>query len=91
MKTSRSLTTKRPPSLKARTPDRALELRSSALRACTVLQSGTGRIAESAYRRAAAQDFAGEHELDDWLAAEREIDAQTATPGAKPRCNDCRC
>lgn len=33
------------------------------------------RIAEAAYLRAAARGFAPGHELDDWLAAERELDA----------------
>jgi len=33
------------------------------------------RIAEGAYRRAEARGFAGNRELDDWLEAEREIDA----------------
>jgi hypothetical protein len=32
------------------------------------------RIAEAAYRRAEARRFAPGAELDDWLAAEREID-----------------
>jgi hypothetical protein len=37
------------------------------------------RIAESAYLSAAARGFGGDHELDDWLAAEREVDAQSAS------------
>jgi Protein of unknown function (DUF2934) len=32
------------------------------------------RIAERAYLLAAARGFAGDHQLDDWLAAEREVD-----------------
>jgi hypothetical protein len=32
-------------------------------------------IAEAAYYRSAARGFAPGHELDDWLAAEAEIDA----------------
>lgn len=34
------------------------------------------QIAESAYLRAAARGFAGDQSLDDWLAAEREIDSR---------------
>jgi hypothetical protein len=82
MKTSRSLTTQRPPSPEgtdARQSTGAQELGTTGVHSAAERHR---RIAESAYRRAAARDFAGEHELDDWLAAEREIDAQTATPGA---------
>lgn len=32
-------------------------------------------IAEAAYYRAAARDFEGGHEIEDWLAAERELGA----------------
>ena len=39
------------------------------------------RIAEAAYRRAEARNFAPGGEIDDWLAAEREIDSDvTAAP-----------
>lgn len=34
------------------------------------------RIAISAYWRAAQRQFAPGHELDDWLAAEREVDEE---------------
>ncbi len=34
------------------------------------------RIAISAYWRAAQRQFAPGHELDDWLEAEREVDAE---------------
>ncbi|HEY6642807.1 DUF2934 domain-containing protein [Povalibacter sp.] len=34
------------------------------------------RIAMSAYWRAASRQFAPGHELDDWLAAESEVDAK---------------
>jgi hypothetical protein len=30
-------------------------------------------VAEAAYFRAASRDFAPGHEVDDWLAAEREV------------------
>ncbi len=33
------------------------------------------RIAMSAYWRAASRQFAPGHELDDWLAAEQEVDS----------------
>jgi hypothetical protein len=45
------------------------------------------RISEAAYRIAAARGFAGGLELDDWLAAEREVDAidqERLMPGSKP-------
>jgi Protein of unknown function (DUF2934) len=34
------------------------------------------RIAEAAYRRAHARNFEAGGELEDWLAAEREVDAE---------------
>jgi len=34
------------------------------------------RIAEAAYKRAQQRNFAPGHDLDDWLEAEQEIDAQ---------------
>jgi predicted transcriptional regulator len=33
------------------------------------------RIAEAAYRRAQQRNFAPGHDLEDWLAAEQEVDA----------------
>ncbi len=36
------------------------------------------RIAEAAYKRAQQRNFAPGHDLEDWLAAEKDIDAQTA-------------
>lgn len=45
--------------------------------------SREARIAEAAYWRAERRGFTAGHELDDWLAAEREIDGQlAAAPGA---------
>jgi hypothetical protein len=35
-------------------------------------------ISQAAYLRAKQRGFAAGHEVDDWLAAEREIDAQLA-------------
>lgn len=37
------------------------------------------RIAEAAYYRAQGRGFTGDHQLDDWLAAEREIAALIST------------
>jgi len=34
------------------------------------------RIAEAAYRRAQSRNFAPGHDLEDWLEAEKEIDAE---------------
>ena len=38
-------------------------------------------IAEAAYLRAAARGFAPGHELEDWLAAEAEVDARLGRRG----------
>ncbi len=35
-------------------------------------------IAEAAYRRAEQRNFEAGHELEDWLAAEAEVDQQVA-------------
>jgi hypothetical protein len=44
------------------------------------------RISEAAFFRAAARGFEPGHEWDDWLAAEKEIDAQSGgTSGAALR------
>lgn len=40
------------------------------------------RIAHRAYRLAAARGFAPGHELDDWLAAERQIDEESSSQPA---------
>jgi hypothetical protein len=69
MKTSRSLTTKRPPSPEG----------TDARQSTGDQELGTTGVHSAAERH---PRIAGEHELDDWLAAEREIDAQTAAPGA---------
>jgi Protein of unknown function (DUF2934) len=45
-------------------------------------ESREARIAEAAYWRAEQRGFAAGHELDDWLAAERQIDAENAHRGA---------
>jgi hypothetical protein len=41
-------------------------------------ESREARIAEAAYWRAEKRGFEAGHELDDWLAAERQIDAEGA-------------
>ena len=39
-------------------------------------QQRAGLIAQAAYFRAMSRDFVPGHELEDWLAAEAEVDAQ---------------
>jgi hypothetical protein len=41
-------------------------------------------IAERAYFKAEKRGFAPGHELEDWLAAEKEIAAQRTAPSAEP-------
>ena len=38
------------------------------------------RIGEAAYKRAQQRNFAPGHDLEDWLEAEKEIDAQAKAP-----------
>ena len=38
------------------------------------------RIAEAAYRRAQQRNFAPGHDLEDWLEAEKEVDALLKQP-----------
>jgi hypothetical protein len=51
-------------------------------------ESGQGdrelRIAELAYSKAQARGFEPGHELEDWLATEREIDASSARSEYRP-------
>lgn len=42
-------------------------------------ESRAARIAEAAYWRAERRGFGGGQELDDWLAAEKEVDEDIAT------------
>ena len=42
------------------------------------------RISERAYLRAAARGFVGDRQVEDWLAAEQEIDAETASRRPRP-------
>jgi hypothetical protein len=45
-------------------------------------ESREARIAEAAYWRAERRGFVPGQELDDWLAAEREVDSDGANPQA---------
>ncbi len=38
------------------------------------------RIAEAAYRRAQQRNFAPGHDIEDWLEAEKEVDAELRAP-----------
>lgn len=49
-------------------------------------QAREAMIAESAYFRSAHRGFEPGHELDDWLAAESEIDAAMARGDLSPLC-----
>ncbi len=51
--------------------------------AAAVKADFTAAVAERAYFRALGRGFAPGHELDDWLAAEREVAATLAA--AEPR------
>lgn len=42
------------------------------------------RICEAAYFQALARDFAGDRQIEDWLAAEREIDAMLLAESQPP-------
>ena len=44
--------------------------------------SREARISEAAFFKAAARGFEPGHEWDDWLAAEKEIDAQSGGDGS---------
>jgi hypothetical protein len=46
-------------------------------------ESREARIAEAAYWRAEQRGFESGHELDDWLAAERQVDAEGARSTAR--------
>ena len=47
-------------------------------------ESREARIAESAYWRAERRGFTAGQELDDWLAAEKEVDEDIATRQPRP-------
>jgi hypothetical protein len=42
-------------------------------------------VAEAAYLRAAARGFEPGHELEDWLAAEKMVDARLAAESQQPK------
>jgi hypothetical protein len=46
-------------------------------------ESREARIAEAAYWRAERRGFVGGQELDDWLAAEKEVDGDIASQHAR--------
>ncbi len=72
-----SATSNRPPRKRAAsaTPDTASTLGSMTVSA----DVRRGMIAEAAYLRAERRGFAPGHEDEDWLAAEKEVDAQLAS------------
>lgn len=47
-------------------------------------ESRAARIAEAAYWRAERRGFAAGQELDDWLAAEKDVDGDSANQQAQP-------
>jgi hypothetical protein len=62
--------------VRARTSVRSGQLSSSALTGLTVSdETRRAMIAEAAYLRAEQRGFASGYELEDWLLAEREVDA----------------
>jgi len=68
-------------------PPRSTRKRASASKPQTATASGStvsadvrrGMIAEAAYLRAERRGFVPGHEDEDWLAAEKEVDAQLAS------------
>jgi hypothetical protein len=53
-------------------------------------ESREARIAEAAYWRAERRGFTGGQELDDWLAAEREVDGDGAGQQSRQRSTENR-
>jgi hypothetical protein len=51
-------------------------------------ESREARIAEAAYWRAERRGFAAWQELDDWLAAEKEVDDDIAAGKTRPSVDD---
>jgi hypothetical protein len=60
---------------KARSPAPVLVSTKSDGGAATPSRARDAMIAEAAYYRAARRGFVPGHELDDWLAAERQVDS----------------
>jgi len=59
------------------------ELSSAVIRVTVVPDARRGMIAEAAYLRAEHRGFTPGSEVEDWLAAEREIDALLSARGAR--------
>jgi hypothetical protein len=76
------------PTVKTRAPRKAA---TSAIKASMNFASFVGPekraalIAEAAYYRAADRGFAPGHEMEDWLAAENEVDARLLRAESPPR------
>jgi len=74
------LNLERPP--RARSPEPRAVARTSTLQAVPrVAEDRTTAIAKAAYLNAARRGFAPGHELEDWLAAENEVDQRLAGEG----------
>ncbi len=59
--------------------------RSATAAAAPTVVDWSAAIAERAYFKAERRGFAPGYELEDWLAAEREVAALLAAPAAKPK------
>ncbi|HUK03008.1 MAG TPA: DUF2934 domain-containing protein [Steroidobacteraceae bacterium] len=64
---------------------RALPAAPAAAGANVSAESRRGMIAEAAYWRAERRGFAPGNEMDDWLAAEREVDAFLSSHSGSPQ------
>jgi hypothetical protein len=67
-------------------PAQREELRGAANAADNGRQDRLSMISDAAYFLAAKRDFSPGHELDDWLAAEREIDSALAAASGVTSC-----
>jgi hypothetical protein len=80
MKTSSKLTDGRRSSLfEGAKSDKAVEAEALVAAESVPAAKRHRRISERAYLRAAARGFVGDRQIEDWLAAEQEIDAETAS------------
>ena len=61
----------------------AAESAGGTARAKVTAEARRGMVAEAAYLRAERRGFAPGSEVEDWLAAEREIDALLSAQGAR--------
>lgn len=76
---------KQSPATAAPTPERPLPVRGAAHPAATRGEDRYRMVAEAAYYRAEQRGFAPGRELEDWLAAEIELDALLADIGGDGR------